>query len=203
MRQFTCLTFITSVLLAICLMAGGCTTPQVQKETVGQVQIQERGYFTLACYDASGNLKWQETDRANALSQTGEQAILDVFFRNGTAPSTFYLRLSNTIPTATDSLTTLMATEPTTAYGYNPANQALARNSTDWPTLGIATAHYEVQSKATTITANGGTIGPIAYAVIASSSNNTGYPIAYAALAQTRTLSSGDSLQITYKVRLQ
>jgi hypothetical protein len=203
MRNISICSIVTLVLLAVCLMAGGCTTPQIQKETVGQVQIQERGYFTLACYDAIGNLKWQETDRANALSQTGEQAILDVFFRNGTAPTTFYLRLTNTIPAATDSLATIMATEPTTGYGYNPANQTLARNGTDWPTLSIATSHYEIQSKSTTITASGGAIGPVTYAIIASSSNNTGYPIAFAALAQARTLSSGDSLQITYKVRLQ
>ena len=196
---------ICCIIAALCALAfiGGCSSPQVHKENVSSVHVQEHGFFQLACYDAKGDLKWKEENRSNALSQTGEQAILDTFFRSGTAPTSFYLRLTNTAPAAADPLTTIMATEPPTLYGYVAANQSLAKNSTDWPTLALSSSHYEITSKTITITASGGTIGPVAYAVIASTANNTGYPIAFASLAQSRTLASGDSLQLSYKVRLQ
>jgi hypothetical protein len=142
-------------------------------------------------------------DVPNALANEGETSILDVYFRGAAAPAGYFLRLYNTTPVLTSTLASLSTFEPATANGYNPASQALGRNSTDWPTLALATSHFEVTSKTLTITAAGGTIGPVTYAAIATTSDNTGKLISYAALSATRTLNSGDSLQMTYKVRLQ
>lgn len=187
-------TFILAALIAL-----GSLTASAADLSVG---IQEHGEFTLTCYDAQGNVKWTELQH-NALANEGESSILDTYFRGATAPTGYYLRLYNSTPGLTSTLSTLSASEPATANGYNPANQALAKNSTDWPTLALVTNHYEVTSKTVTITASGGTIGPVTYAAVATSSDNTGKLVSYAALSGTRTLNSGDSLQATYKVRLQ
>lgn len=165
--------------------------------------IQEVGWMRMYQTDLAGNLVWSGLAR-NALANEGEQSVLDTYFRGATPPAGFYLRLYNTTPALGSTLSTLSASEPATANGYNPANQGLARNSTDWPSLSLVSSHYEVTSKTITVTASGGTIGPVTYAAIATSSDNTGKLVSYAALSATRTLNAGDSLQMTsYKVRLQ
>lgn len=202
---------ITNLLIiAILLSVVGCAT--THKEAVGKLDtpqrvaslIQEHGYFDLTCRDAAGNIKWQERDVPNALANEGEYIIEDVMFRGNTAPTQYYLRLYNTTPALTSTLSTLSTYEPSTANGYNPANQGITRDSTGWPLVPqLVSSHYEITSKTVTITASGGSVGPVTYAALATSSDNTGKLMAYAALSTTRTLSSGDSLQMTYKIRLQ
>lgn len=165
--------------------------------------VQEHGYFDLVARDASGTVKWEEHDVPNALANEGEYMIEDVIFRGNTAPTGYYLRLYNTTPTLTSTLSTLSASEPATANGYAPASQGITRDSTGWPLVPqLVSSHYEITSKTVTITATG-TVGPVTYAALSTTSDNTGKLVAYAALAATRTLASGDSLQITYKIRLQ
>lgn len=187
-------------LITLCtLLVLGSLTATAADLSVG---IQEQGEFTLTCIGPDGQVKWVEVQH-NALANEGESSILDTYFRGAVAPTGYFLRLYNTTPGLTSTLSTLAASEPTTANGYNPANQGLARNSTDWPTLALVTSHYEVTSKTVTITASGGTIGPVTYAAVTTTSDNTGKLVSYAALSSTRTLNSGDSLQMSYKVRLQ
>jgi len=198
--------WILAFLTLIALTACGTTHREAVTADNGQMvvaSIQEHGEFQLDCYGPDGALKWSESQRSNALANEGEYSILDTYFRGATAPAGYYLRLYNATPSLTSTLSTLAANEPATANGYNPANQGLAKNTTDWPTLSLVSSHYEVTSKTITITASGGTIGPVTYAAIATSSDNTGKLVAYAALSATRTLQIGDSLQMTYKVRLQ
>jgi len=167
------------------------------------VTVQERGYFDLVARDATGRVIWEEHDVPNALANEGEYLIQDVMFRGNTVPSGYYLRLYNTTPTLSSTLATLAASEPATANGYAPASQGITRDSTGWPLVPqLVSSHYEITSKTVTITATG-TVGPVTYAALTTSSDNTGKLVAYAALAATRTLASGDSLQITYKIRLQ
>jgi hypothetical protein len=51
--------------------------------------------------------------------------------------------------------------------------------------------------------ASGGTIGPVTYAVLATSSDNAGKLIAFNALQTTRNLLAGDSLKVTLTLKLQ
>lgn len=198
-----------ALLLIILLSLTACKT--THNEVVGKsdnVQlasvIQEHGFFDLTASDSAGRVKWQELNVPNALANEGEYVIEDVMFRGNTPPTGYYLRLYNATPALTSTLTTLAANEPATANGYNPANQGITRDSTGWPLVPqLATSHYEITSKTITITASGGTIGPVTYAALATSSDNTGKLMAYAALSATRTLQIGDSLQMTYKIRLQ
>ncbi len=193
--------YITAILItvfAICAMVI-CTVPGREPVRTG---IREAGVFRLACYDAAGNLKWRE-EAHNALAQQGERLFLDGVLRGGTIPAGWYLRLYNATPTGTSTLATLAASEPATANGYNPASNAITKDVTGFPSLTTATLHYQAVSKTVTITASGGTIGPVTYCALASSSDNTGKLVAYAALSATRTLQAGDSLNMTYTVRLQ
>jgi hypothetical protein len=164
--------------------------------------VQESGVFTFDQYNSAGELVWAGVSH-NALANEGEYLIEDVLMRGNTPPTQYYLRLYNTTPTLTSTLSTLSTYEPATANGYDPATNGITRDSTGWPLVPqLVSSHYEITSKTVTITATGA-VGPVTYAALSTTSNNTGKLMAYAALAATRTLASGDSLQVTYKIRLQ
>ena len=135
----------------------------------------------------------------NALADEGEQSILDSYFRAQNTPTSFFLRLFNDTPAETDTLADLL-NEPS-GNGYSAIT--LARNTTDFPTLALDSGDYRVSSKQVTFTASGGTMGTATYAVLATSSDNSGKLIAYVALATTRTLLAGESLNVTFRAKLQ
>lgn len=211
---------LTRTIASMIMLAVACSAAYAQSDVIAVAQqgvpaveiaglapeksvVEEVGWMRVRQTDAAGNLVWSGV-AFNALANEGESSILDTYFRGAAAPSGYFLRLYNTTPGLTSTLSTLSASEPAVVNGYNPANQGLARNTTDWPSLALVSSHYEVTSKSITITATGGTIGPVTYAAIATSSDNTGKLVAYAALSGTRTLNAGDSLQMqSYKVRLQ
>lgn len=124
--------------------------------------------------------------------------MLDVFLRGGTAPSTFYLRLYNTTPTKTSTLSGISAYEPST-FAYAP--QEIPKNNTGWPTLVLDSGDEMATSEEVTFVATGGSWGPVTYAVLATSSDNSGKLIAFAALSQSRTLTNGESLGSTIAVK--
>jgi hypothetical protein len=159
------------------------------------------GRWDFRCFDAEGNLKWEDLNRENFLADEGEQMMLDVFLRAGTAPTGFYVRLFNDTPVETDTLADLL-NEPAGTYGY--AAQAVARDATaaGWPTLALDSGDYQAIAKTVTFTASGGSIGPVTHGVLATTSNNTGKHISSVALSTSRTLANGESLQVTFKVKL-
>ena len=156
------------------------------------------GVFELRAFDANGNLLWEE-DVINGLADEGEQHILDVYLRAATGPVQFYVRLYNDTPVETDTLA-LLTGEPST-NGY--AAQLVERSATGWPTLAMDAGDYQATSSVETFSASGGSWGPVTYVVLATTSDNTGKLISFAALSQSRTLNAGESLQVTYKVKLQ
>lgn len=132
----------------------------------------------------------------NALMDGGENAILDVFFRAGTAP-TFYFGLYNDTPIDTDTPATLAG--EVTGTGY--ARISVARNTTDWPSLALDSGDYKVTSATKTFTAAGSSWSQATSLVLVSSGpaggTTTGVAYAWAALSQTRQLGDGDSLDVT------
>ena len=140
---------------------------------------------------------WESPWVENALADEGEQNILEVYFEGAAGPSGFHLGLVNDTPVETDGLADLTG-EPSTG-GY--ARQAIARNGTDW--TGAADAgDWQETSKTVTFTASGGQIGPVTYAILATTSDNSGLLVAYVALSTTRTLVDGDSLDASMRVKL-
>lgn len=159
---------------------------------------EESGVFQLHAYNAQGKLIWSE-EAHNALADEGEQAFLDIYLRGATPPAGFYIRLYNDTPVETDTLADLTG-EPS-GNGY--AAITVERSNTGWPTLALDSGDYLATSKEVTFTAAGGSIGPVTYVALATTSDNTGKLISYAALSQSRTLATGESLKITYKIKQQ
>ncbi len=156
------------------------------------------GEFDLAAYDAAGREIWRET-APNSLVDEGEQLFLDIVLRGAAAPAQFYLRLYNDTPAETDNLAALSG-EPA-ANGY--AAQLIERSAVGWPTLALDVGDYQATSKEVTFTATGGAWGPVSHCVLATSSDGTGKLVSFAALSQARTLADGETLRVTYRVKLQ
>ena len=156
------------------------------------------GIWEFELKDKDGNVI-EKYKNQNALADEGESLLLDSFFRGQNSPTGgFYIRLFNDTPVETDALSDLTG-EPS-GNGYSA--QALAQDTTDFPTLELDSGDYQVVSKSVTITSTG-TIGPVTYAVLATSSDNTGKLVAYVELSTPRTLANGESLTITLTIKLQ
>ena len=165
------------------------------------MDIREIGSMDFRCFDAQGNLKWEELNRPNSLADEGEYMFLDVALRAGSAPSNYYLRLYNATPTDTSNLTSISTLEPGATYGY--AAQTVERSTTGWPTLALDSGDYRATSSTETFTASGGSWGPVTYCVLATSTDSSGKLVSYVALSTSRTLAAGESLQVTYRLKLQ
>lgn len=144
-----------------------------------------------------GKLLWESDWNHNYLADGGENAMLDVFFRNGTAP-TFYIALLTADPGETGTPATMAENSGT---GY--ARIALARNSTDFPTLALDVGDYKVTALAKTFTAGGTWSACTHMGLVSSSSGTTGTLYAVNALGATRTLINTDTLAITFATKLQ
>jgi len=148
----------------------------------------------------NGKVIWEDSGR-NGLADEGEEAILEVYFRNGTsyAPTEFYVRLCNDTLVETDTLATVL-NEPTSTYGYAP--QLLERSLIGFPTKELNEGDYRLVSKELTFTASGGDIGPVTTAYLSTTSNNTGKLIAFRSLSLTRTVIDGDEMVVQMRIKL-
>jgi hypothetical protein len=155
--------------------------------------------FKFEHLDQEGRLIWSQEWTPNALADEGEANILDVYFRNQNAPTQFYLRLYNSTPTETSTLSSLTG-EPS-GNGY--AAQLVERSTVGWPTLALDAGDYQLTSKEVTFSASGGSWGPVTYCVLATTSDNTGKLISFVALSTSRTLQAGESLKVTMKQKMQ
>ena len=155
------------------------------------------GVYHFECRDSAGALKWQET-RHNALANEGQQEMLAVYLQGTTAPTAYAIGLSS----MTFAKTTGYAGITGEPSGNGYARQTINRDGTaaGWPTLALDTGDFKATSKTVTYTSSG-TIGPVTSAFLVSATNNK--LISYTALSTSRTLASGDTLQVTYAVKLQ
>ncbi len=148
--------------------------------------------------NAAGVLLWDQDWTPNALADEGEQAMLDVYFRGAAAPTNFYVGLLNSTPTDVTTLATMTAE----AAGSGYARQVVPATAVGFPTLALDAGDYRAVSTVETFTAAGGSIGPVTYAFLATTTDNTGKLVVYNALSQSRTLASGDSLDVTFRIKL-
>lgn len=149
-------------------------------------------------YDRNGNMLYHEIE-LNDLADEGEKNMLETFFRAENAPTTFYLRLYNDTPAETDGLADLTG-EPS-GNGYSA--KEIERSSTGFPTIEQDSGDWRVVSKTVQFVASGGSIGPVTYMVLATSSDNSGKLIGYKALSQSRTLADGEKLDCTLRIKQQ
>lgn len=151
----------------------------------------------------NGKVLWKITDKKNVLVDEGEKAIVDTFFRNNNAlyfgTTNFYIGLYNGVV----SENTVLATLPGEPSGNGYSRQACARSSVGFPTLVQDAGDWKVVSKELTLTASGGSIGPVNGAFIGTSLNDTGTLIGAVAMGVERTVLAGDSIifQMTVKIK--
>ena len=159
------------------------------------LSLREHGVFRVRCLDGAGNVKWEE-DAQNALTNEGEEYFLNAALRATGGVSTFYIRLLNTgaSPGASSTLASPGGTE---ASGTGYSAQSVTFGAPSKPG-----SHYQSASTQASWTA-GASWTAVTYMYLATTSNNTGKHVAYAALSQSRTLATNDQLQITYTITQQ
>jgi len=169
-----------------------------------------QGYYTVRCYGADGNLKWEDI-APNLVTAVGKQDLFNFYFgatsNGGTASGANYLGLlgGTTTYTAADTMASHAWTEVggTNAPAYTGNRQA--------PTWSTATSSGTTPSNVTTKTAPALTFamtssGTVAGCFInsgsgASATKDTTTGTLYSAGSFTggsKTVANGDSLAVTY-----
>jgi len=151
----------------------------------------------------NGNVIWKLEDH-NLLVKEGGKAIVDTLIRDRASlyfPETdFYVGMYRGSISRSTTLATIPG-EPT-SNGY--ARQLCERSVIGFPTLEVDEDDYwRVVSREMTITASGGSIGPIDGAFLCTSSDATGSLIGTVASGVQRTVLAGDSLIIQLKIRIK
>ena len=147
----------------------------------------------------NGELIWED-EGPNAVSQEGEEALLESFFRGDVTydPTEFYVRLCNSTPDVTTTLSTVSG--EASGNGYAP--QLVERSTVGFPTKEINLGAYRLVSKTLSFVASGGSIGPVTNAYLATTSDNTGKFIAFRALSLTRTILDTDTMTIQFRIKI-
>jgi hypothetical protein len=133
----------------------------------------------------------------NQLADEGEQMMLDCSFRGAVNTGNLFFALVGQAPSETTTMATL-AGELTVANGY--ARIAVARNTTDWPTLALQGGDFRADSATKTFTATGTWAAATHLCLVSSASGTSGLFIAWSALSATRTLVNGDTLQVSMRI---
>jgi len=135
----------------------------------------------------------------NALVDEGEENLLDTYFRNQNAPTSFYFRLCNDALSETDTLANIQ-NEPV-GNGYSA--QVVERSTVGFPTLEIHDGDYRVISKEVTFSSVGGEIGPVNTVFVSNTPDNSGKLIAFVGLSLTRTILDGDSMIVRMRIKMK
>jgi len=146
-----------------------------------------------------GKVIWED-EGLNAVSQEGEEAILETFFRGDSTydPTEFYIRLCNSTPTVASTLTSI--TNEPSGNGYAP--QVVEKSNVGFPTKELDAGAYRLVSKTVSFTASGGSIGPVTTAYLATTTDNTGKFIAFRALSLSRTVLDTDIMTIQFRIKI-
>lgn len=158
--------------------------------------------WDIKCYDRNKKLKWEE-EHPNILTDEGEKAIVDTFFR---AKSSLYFTATNFyigLYDGTISETTVLATLPGEPSGNGYSRLVCERSDVGFPTLEQNEGDWRVVSKELSLTASGGSIGPVNGAFIGTSSDDSGALIGAVAMMVERTILAGDTITFQMRVKIK
>lgn len=211
-KIFFCILILTAFTLPAFADVGqgriNAAQAMLSKELVIEAPLavsgQEFGYFDITYFGADGKIKDREI-AFNTLANDGQQHVLDVYLRNASGVTNFYLGLTDSTSTCSiakaDTLATVVGYGEPSSGGY--ARSLIERSNTGWPTLALDSGDYMATSSTETFTATTG-FGPVYCAFITdASSGTTGKHISWAALSTGRTLAASETLQATYKIKFQ
>ena len=157
-----------------------------QNESVG---LELTNIWTVTCLDAQGNEKWSETKK-NLIVTEGLNHILDVAFHGDTQVGTWYVGLKGTgTPAAGDTLASHASWSEITDY---------SGSRKEW-TEGAASSGSMTNSSSVDFSITG--TATVAGAFLGSaSSGTTGTLYGVVDFASSRSVLSGDTLQVTVTV---
>ena len=162
--------------------------------------MEARGVYYVECYDKDGNLKWADT-APNLVTYQGKNGMLDTYFAGSAYTGTWYMSLI-TAGTATTASTYASPTVTEISSGIIASNTRLtiAWSAAASGSKSATTTSFSITGSAT-ITGNmvvtGGsgvtTVGNTAATggILFSAANFTG---------GSKTVSSGDTLNVTYSI---
>lgn len=150
----------------------------------------------------SGRVIWGDSIN-NLLTTEGNKAATDSLFRNNNTPyfpfTDWYVGLYR----GSISKATTLATIPGEPSGNGYSRIIIERSNVGWPTIELDDdGDWRVVSKEVTLTASGGSIGPIDGGFLGTSSDNTGTLFGVVAASVQRTILAGDSLIIQIKAKI-
>ena len=102
----------------------------------------------------------------------------------------------------TISKATVLATVPGEPTGNGYVRNRIERTAVGWPTLESSNGDWRIVSKQVSLTASGGSIGPVQGAFVCTSSDDTGTLISYIAFGIERTILAGDEVTMQIKNKL-
>lgn len=159
-------------------------------------QIKHPTIWKFEHTDKDGNVLWESDWMENALTDAGEEAILNqVFSKSVSAVTTWYMGLINDSTIAeTDTLATMVG---------EPSGNGYARQVTTFGDSALDAGDHQTTSTQETFTASGGAIGPVDHAILCDVvSGSAGVLYVYVPLSVSRTMNDGDSLNCTVAVKL-
>lgn len=171
---------------------------RINKDTILKPSIGISGRYEFKHFDKNNNIIWHNIVD-NAISREGRRLTLLVMFRGTDEPATFFLRMYNDTPVDTDSLADL--TNEASGNGYAPTE--ITRDGSGWPLEeNVSSLVRRLTSEEITFTATGGSWGPVTNVVLATTTDDSGWLVGWAALGASRTLKDGENLKITYAITL-
>jgi len=148
----------------------------------------------------NGEILWTETKK-NIVPNEGEKAFVDTFYRKNAdlyfAADTFYVGLYY----GSVGESTVLATIPGEPSGNGYSRVAIERSTVGWPTIEEHENDWRVVSKTITITASGGSIGPVNGAFLCTSSDGTGVLIGAVAMKVSRNIPAGDKIEFVIRAK--
>jgi hypothetical protein len=162
-------------------------------------------HFWTIRYISQGKVVWEGKNLENQIANQGIASILEYFYRGNAnyKPAQFFVRLCNYVPQVTDTLSSVSTYEPNITSGSIPLNGYAPQLVTDFPTStqDANGSTLTITSAQVVFTADGGNIGPVTTAFVATSNGPSGTSpdsggklISYLPLAITRTILNGDSM---------
>ena len=151
----------------------------------------------------AGRVIWSIEDKKNLLTNEGQRAILETFFRdrasNYFGMTNFWLGMYRGTLSKTSVLSTV-PNEPST-NGY--VREEIERDSVGFPTIELNDSDRRIISKEVEFTAVGGDVGPVNGAFLCTSSDNTGVLVGSLSFGIERTIKAGDLMTAKMKIKVK
>ena len=141
----------------------------------------------------------------NALTNVGQNSILNSYFLNENNPTNFYIRACSGYIGLADTLNTIKGEPDVTPYsagiGYAPI--LIPRSAIGFPTIDIEDGNFRITSKQVSWTSTAvAAWSPINFLFLSTTSDNSGVLVCSLNLSTQRTLAPGDIINIQFKIKL-